>query len=454
MTEMRTIEVERGADVEDSKLVFRQIVFRRADRVKLEERVLTFNPERCSGCQFCVYACPVSAIEFAGYEMLVAGMPLIIDHTSCCFCGICYALCPERAFDFSTSSVTGFEFRLAGGARKLENCVGCRVCYEVCPAGAVRLEVKTVDEFHKREPETRREGKLSIDPEKCKLCGKCTLFCDALVAAKKDVTPSNPAPFSEILLREDRCDYCGLCEYVCPNGAITVTAAGAEVAETVVEITNEAMKEITKVEITDKCVECGICVKACPYEAVELKRSFSGEIRVKWKRLERVCDWESCRLCINVCKSNAWYVEEGKLKLEPELCRFCRACMYACPEELIEVELSDVSVECGWEGWRKAVERVIGERRAGVGRKIGALEGFKTGAGVEMEGKGGGEGLKCFEERFEERLEKKEEEELKAEKRVDRRVVVLEEVLKNTAYRRLFELNPEKFLRVLKRNEG
>ncbi len=417
------LEIVRDADVEDSKLVFRQ-------RVGDDERVLVFNPERCSGCMFCVYACPVNAIEFAGYEMLLAGMPLVIDHTACCFCGICYALCPDRAFDFKPE----VDFRLVGGARKLEGCVNCRICYEVCPVKAINVKVRSVDEFHARELGESEEikgpakrGKLRIDTSRCKLCGKCTLFCDAFVGVEKSMSPSSPSPFSEILFREERCDYCGLCEQVCPNSAIEVES------EFKVDV---EVGEVVEVEVTEKCVECGLCVKACPYDGVRLERSFSGEVVVHWERLERTCDWESCRLCINVCRSKAWYVEEGKLRFEPELCRFCRACMYACPERLIEVRLFDVRVNCGWEGWRKAVQRVLREEKASKGREIGVEAALN-------------ESLEEREESYERNSETVEEaQNAMLKERLKGRLKALEEVLKNSAYRRLFELNPEKFLEV------
>ncbi len=446
------MKIVRIADVEDTKFVFRQ-------EVKGEERELVFDPEKCSGCMFCVYACPVNAVEFSGYEMLVAGMPLIIDHNTCCFCGICYALCPERAFSFKP----GIDLRLAGRAKKLDECVNCRVCYEVCPAKAVDVKVKTVDEFHRREcldnpdMELKKRGTLKIDPDKCRLCGKCTLFCDALVPVQKDVTPANPHPFSEILFREDRCDYCGLCEKVCPNEAITVENSLGELYEDETGIVNkdieeieENLKEVVKIEINEKCIECGLCVKACPYDGVALERSFSGEILVNWKRLKKVCDWESCRLCLNVCKSGAWYVEGGELKLDPDLCRFCRACMYACPEKLIEVRLHDVRVECEWKGFMKAVNRILNEEIAGVGRKIGAIsvESVKTGS-VKTEDD---TGLKC---EISDRNEIESESENESRERMEEKIgqaediIKVEKLLKNPSYKRLFELRPEKFLELL-----
>ncbi len=405
------VSIEREIDVEDNKLVLTQKVSGQ------EFGRLVFHPERCSGCRICIYACPVNAIEFTSYEMLKAGMPLVVDHTKCCFCGLCYAFCPDRAFEFYRDSAS--KPHLLGGAKKLDSCVGCRVCSEVCPVSAIELKVKTIDSFHERRIEGKK-GELRIDPEKCKLCGRCTLFCDALVAVFSEKIPA------EILIREERCDYCGLCEVVCPNGAIEVKSEdklGDDVRRAV------KTAELVSVSISE-CIECKLCEIFCPYEGVVVERSFEGEIKVDWKRLERVCDLESCRACIEVCRSKAWYVEEGKLRLDERLCRFCRACMYACPENLIEVRLSEIKADVEWEGWKESIRRILGEKIARVERE-------------------------WMLERKERKTEMKTEiEKVAKEEPVEsERVKKLLKVLKNPSYRRLFELNPEKFRSVFEGNK-
>ncbi|RUM34065.1 MAG: hypothetical protein DSY33_03140 [Archaeoglobus sp.] len=440
------VKVDRVADVVDKKLVFTQIVCFVDGK---ERRKLVFSADRCSGCQFCVYACPTNSIQFAGYEMLVAGMPLILDHTTCCFCGICFSLCPDRAFDFSIDGSRSMAVRLAGGAKKLENCVNCKICSEICPAEAVQFRLlKSIDDIHERKilgnelstriNENNENNKnknkidhkighkinskysLKIDTEKCKLCGKCTAFCDALIAVSRDVTPSNPNPFSEILFREELCDYCGLCEKICPNEAITVESE---------EKVDCEVGEIAEVEITDACIECGLCKLSCPYEGVEVVKSFEGEIKVQWERLKRVCDWESCKACLNVCKSRAWYIENGELKLEPSLCRFCRACMYACPEKLIEVKLEKIVVETDWEGMLRAVDRILKERKASTGREwLSSLKPLRSSEEV------------VYERSFDIEYETLE----------TRAILEAIKILDNPVYRRLFELNPDKFLKVIK----
>ncbi len=52
---------------------------------------------------------------------------------------------------------------------------------------------------------------------------------------------------------KEKCIDCGLCEKVCPTGAIVKTASGYEL-------------------ILDKCILCGICINNCPTSAWEEKR--------------------------------------------------------------------------------------------------------------------------------------------------------------------------------------
>jgi formate hydrogenlyase subunit 6/NADH:ubiquinone oxidoreductase subunit I len=47
----------------------------------------------------------------------------------------------------------------------------------------------------------------------------------------------------------DRCLYCGVCEAVCPNLAITVFPARIELQK-------------------DKCIGCDLCIGACPMGAI------------------------------------------------------------------------------------------------------------------------------------------------------------------------------------------
>ena len=42
------------------------------------------------------------------------------------------------------------------------------------------------------------------------------------------------------------------------------------------------------------------------------------------------CRGAECKLCIKVCPTNALYWDEGKVKVEEDLCIYCGACVLSC----------------------------------------------------------------------------------------------------------------------------
>ncbi len=55
----------------------------------------------------------------------------------------------------------------------------------------------------------------------------------------------------QILLQENRCDFCGTCVGVCPQDAIALDEAQWQVH-------------------VERCTLCGSCVQICPMHALEL----------------------------------------------------------------------------------------------------------------------------------------------------------------------------------------
>jgi len=123
-------------------------------------KVLTINPDKCTGCRGCELACslknagefnPVrSRIKVIGYAELFS-LPVV-----CLQCDrpYCAEVCPTGAItkDETTGIVSVSE----------EKCVGCKMCTLACPFGTIVFS--------------------SADKRvvKCELCGgepECVLFC-------------------------------------------------------------------------------------------------------------------------------------------------------------------------------------------------------------------------------------------------------------------------------------
>jgi len=247
--------------------------------------------------------------------------------------------------------------RLVAEAVPNERCLPCLLCEPVCPTKAIKVTFTgTREDFGPLRKGI--EGKISIDREKCNLCGICARFCKAFLLVEKgekEKSPRELVPYEQLLVDEELCDYCGLCVPICPEEAISVEGEPLEGEPNLVG----------KIEIDkDLCIGCGRCVLVCPYQAIDAKKPFEGEIRLIEKKLEK-CDPLGCQACFNVCPAQCWYVDErGKAAPVKEQCILCGACAKACPVEAIEVKRSGVSHtevrETPWASeWKDALDSLI-----------------------------------------------------------------------------------------------
>jgi 4Fe-4S ferredoxin len=245
-----------------------------------------------------------------------------------------------------------------------EKCLPCMLCEPVCPTKAIKVSFN-----HTREDygplRSGIKGSISIDQDKCNLCGRCAKFCKAFLLVEKgenELDPRNLVPYDQLLVDEELCDYCGLCVPICPEEAIKVEG------EPLVVPTDLGF--LGKIEIDkDLCIGCGRCAQVCPYQAMDVKKPFQGEIKLIEKNLVR-CDPLGCQACFNVCPAKCWYVDErGKAAPVKDQCIFCGACEKACPISAIEVDRSDVShtavKETPWaEEWKEAISSIkTGKRK-------------------------------------------------------------------------------------------
>jgi 4Fe-4S ferredoxin len=250
--------------------------------------------------------------------------------------------------------------KLVAEAKPNDRCLPCLLCEPVCPSKAIKVTFNKVrEDFGPFRKEIK--GKISLDKEKCNLCGICARFCKAFVLMdKSDKNPKDLIPYDQLLIDEDLCDYCGLCVPLCPEEAIEVEG----------EPLKEELKFEGKLELDKElCIGCGRCALVCPYDGMDVKKPFEGEIELIEKNLVK-CDPLGCQACFNICPAQCWYVDErGKAAPVKEQCILCGACAKVCPVYAIDVKRSKVHhtdvKETPWASeWKDAISSVItGEKQ-------------------------------------------------------------------------------------------
>jgi 4Fe-4S ferredoxin len=198
----------------------------------------------------------------------------------------------------------------------LTRCVGCSLCLP-CPWDAITLG--PVQEI----AAGRLEGAplILIDEDKCTFCGLCDSAClfNALEAHFDDIPADSQ--YSRLKgkheLDDEKCAPCVLCAKICPRDAITVDVQVTPKTKLVVYKDRQAAKRVAngtpdaKGTITiseDKCTWCGLCELLCP-ECItiywsEEKPKPPDFIPAMGIRVDTTkCDY--CGLCETICPSDA-----------------------------------------------------------------------------------------------------------------------------------------------------
>jgi 4Fe-4S ferredoxin len=202
----------------------------------------------------------------------------------------------------------------------LSRCVGCSLCLP-CPWDAITLG--PIQEI----AAGRLEGAplILIDEDKCTFCGLCDSAClFNAIEARFDDIPAD-AQYSRLKgkheLDDEKCAPCLLCEKICPRDAISVDLKVTPKTELVRYTNPKAAKRVAdgvpdakgSIKIDeDKCTWCGLCELLCPecitiywLEEKPKPPDFipAVGIRVDTKH----CDY--CGLCEKICPSDAVQVE-------------------------------------------------------------------------------------------------------------------------------------------------
>lgn len=278
-------EPEKGMDITEDELMILSY------RLEGLHKKLTYDLNKCVGCDACVKVCPVHAITLGPVveiaQGLLEGTPaVIIDHDECCYCGLCKFACPTGALDI-----------------------------EVDPPDKINWE-----EYPRLMPFA------VVDPDKCQedptaeICQKCVqarkgnnvvILFDLLKECPHEAL-SLTSPFEgtvkiyKNLLYKCDPNGCKACVNVCPTESFFIP----QKADEIVKYGKIAVNE-------DNCIHCGACELACPEDIIEVKRD---RIRLD----ERVTGKAWTR---------AWESLYGHLLTEKTVCPFCKE-----QEKLPEIE--------------------------------------------------------------------------------------------------------------------
>ncbi len=305
--------------------------------------VLHVDFARCYGCDLCVLACPKEALKQVPPQVeegrLVRRGRVDIDSDKCSLCGACVLMCPFGAFKLEVDGEPAIPVLRSGSYPELVKKVevdgalcdpSCTLCQDVCPLEAIKVVG------------TRK--RLKVDVERCNGCRSCVELCSALSMDE-----------GRVRVDEGSCDGCGACLNVCEVGALSL--------EEIVEV---------KVDLA-KCPGCGLCAVICPSQAVRVEKPIKGYLELDPSKCP-----EGCRCCLDACPVLAIYEEDGSLSVDPSLCVYCKACVYACPVEgalkVVRTELLHTDVKSG--AWNRALAKLVspayvsGELRARAMGKV------------------------------------------------------------------------------------
>lgn len=267
----------------------RQLVLERA--MVTRHYLMTWDLERCVGCQIGALVCPKEAVSHTGGRIedgRVAEKLLVdVDPEKCVMCGMCEVMCPTSAITLTINGErenpvlvneafprliqsTEFNKEVFDWSKKT-------FVIDNCPT-----EVISYDE---------EEKTLVVDDEYCVRCRQCEIASDG---AFHVVQPWE----GKVELRREKCvEGCFACADVCPTRALRINNKG-------------------ELKLADYyCIKCGACMQICPVQAEveEYEDTFESHGVTKTLARERITNreelpiWvERWRIKHESVKSGAW----------------------------------------------------------------------------------------------------------------------------------------------------
>jgi len=224
--------------------------------------VMTWDLDRCVGCQIGPLLCPKEAITHLSGEIVdgrLAKKPSVdVDPAKCILCGMCEVMCPKRAI---TLTING----------KPENPV---LTYGAFPAlvQSTKFDKDKFDWSHKdfviQNCPTNvisydeQQDTLVVDQAHCIRCRQCEI---ASQGAFQVMQPWQ----GQVVLRHDKCvPGCLACADVCPTRALHVDEGELVLADYY-------------------CIKCGACMQVCPVKPQVEQYEFTFESQGVTKTITR-----------------------------------------------------------------------------------------------------------------------------------------------------------------------
>ena len=171
-----------------------------------------------------------------------------VDQEKCIHCGVCEEMCPADAINMDRNDINSSNPSIATSVDIDESkCIFCSICKRVCPVDAIKIVCTTCMERDEIvNPEI--EGDIILDEDTCVKCGWCQEVCpvDAAEVTKPfegeiflrddftckgeschacaDVCPCNAISIVEgkSTINPSFCILCGACAKACPQQGITL----------------------------------------------------------------------------------------------------------------------------------------------------------------------------------------------------------------------------------------
>ena len=216
----------------------REIVLERA--MVTRHYIMTWDLDRCVGCQIGPLVCPKEAIVHVDGELVdgrLSKKPSVdVDAEKCVLCGMCEVMCPKNAI---TLTING----------ERENPI---LTYEAFPnlIQSTKFDKKQFD-WSKKDfvidncptnviSYDEEQDTLVVDDEHCIRCRQCEIASDG---AFHVVQPWQ----GKVELRREKCvEGCLACADICPTRALHINDEG----------------ELILADYY--CIKCGACMQVCP----------------------------------------------------------------------------------------------------------------------------------------------------------------------------------------------